>query len=377
MSWRNARCAGRVGEIRRAARAHRRLPHAGRRQRRQRAGRRKGGAEDRGQMAADVRFARRAPRNTPTRSPARSAKTCARRCRGYRRRRRWSRSRPTATFPRMSRRSLRLKCATRTRRACARSTSATSSRRGCGRWMPSAAPAAPDAAAAGAVPERETARPSTKRSRPRAQLDAWLQRIGAADLTCIDTETTSLDPMAARLVGISLSVEPLKACYIPLAHRYPGVPEQLDFDATLAALRPWLESPHHRKVGQHLKYDMHVFANHGLRLAGVAHDTLLESYVLEAHRNNDMDSLAERHLGRKTLTLHRGLRQGRQPAVLRRSGDRSGHRLRGRGRRGDAGAASTTVAADRTERATARGLRGHRTAGLTGAVPHGAHRRAD
>ncbi len=70
----------------------------------------------------------------------------------------------------------------------------------------------------------------------------------------------------------------------------------------MRALRPWLESPHHRKVGQHLKYDMHVFANHGLRLAGVAHDTLLESYVLEAHRNNDMDSLAERHLGRKTLT---------------------------------------------------------------------------
>ncbi len=165
----------------------------------------------------------------------------------------------------------------------------------------SMAPAAPGAAAASAAPERETGT-EYETVTTRVQLDAWLQRIGAADLTCIDTETTSLDPMAARLVGISLSVEPLKACYIPLAHRYPGVPEQLDFDATLAALRPWLESPHHRKVGQHLKYDMHVFANHGLRLAGVAHDTLLESYVLEAHRNNDMDSLAERHLGRKTLT---------------------------------------------------------------------------
>ena len=164
----------------------------------------------------------------------------------------------------------------------------------------SMAPAVPGAAAVSAVPERETGT-EYETVTTRLQLDAWLQRIGAADLTCIDTETTSLDPMAARLVGISLSVEPLKACYIPLAHRYPGVAEQLDFDATLAALRPWLESPHHRKVGQHLKYDMHVFANHGLRLAGVAHDTLLESYVLEAHRNNDMDSLAERHLGRKTL----------------------------------------------------------------------------
>ena len=157
------------------------------------------------------------------------------------------------------------------------------------------------AQSASAVPERDSRTEYEMVTTP-AQLDTWLQRIGAAELTCIDTETTSLDPMAAQLVGISLSVEPLKACYIPLAHRYPGVPEQLPFERTLAALRPWLESPHHRKVGQHLKYDTHVFANHGVRLVGVAHDTLLESYVLEAHRNHDMDSLAERHLGRRTLT---------------------------------------------------------------------------
>ena len=156
-------------------------------------------------------------------------------------------------------------------------------------------------AGASALPVRDT-RAQYEMVTTRAQLDDWLQRIGVAELTCIDTETTSLDPMAARLVGISLSVEPLKACYIPLAHRYAGVPEQLPFDATIAALRPWLESPHHRKVGQHLKYDTHVFANHGVHLAGVAHDTLLQSYVLEAHRNHDMDSLAERHLGRRTLT---------------------------------------------------------------------------
>ena len=146
-------------------------------------------------------------------------------------------------------------------------------------------------------------RPEYETVLTREQLDAWLQRIGAAELTCVDTETTSLDPMAARLVGLSLSIEPLWACYIPLAHSYAGVPEQLPFEATLEALRPWLESPHHRKVGQHLKYDRHVFANHGLKLAGVAHDTLLESYVLEAHRSHDMDSLAERHLGRKTITF--------------------------------------------------------------------------
>jgi DNA polymerase-1 len=136
----------------------------------------------------------------------------------------------------------------------------------------------------------------------RAQLEKWLARIGAAELTSIDTETTSLDPMTARLVGISLAVEPLKAAYIPLAHRYPGVPEQLPLAEVLQQLAPWLESPHQRKVGQHLKYDMHVFANHGIRLAGIAHDTLLQSYVLEAHRNHDMDSLAERHLGRRTIT---------------------------------------------------------------------------
>ena len=161
----------------------------------------------------------------------------------------------------------------------------------------------PAATAQASRPDADAPRPEYETVLTREQLDAWLQRIGAAELTCVDTETTSLDPMAARLVGLSLSIEPLRACYIPLAHSYAGVPEQLPFEATLAALRPWLESPHHRKVGQHLKYDMHVFANHGLKLAGVAHDTLLESYVIEAHRSHDMDSLAERHLGRKTITF--------------------------------------------------------------------------
>jgi DNA polymerase-1 len=134
------------------------------------------------------------------------------------------------------------------------------------------------------------------------QLDAWLARIDAAALTCVDTETTSLDPLQARLVGISLAVEPGQAAYIPLAHRYPGAPDQLDFDATLAKLKPWLEDASKPKLAQHAKYDTHVFANQGLDLAGVVHDTLLESYVLESHRSHDMDSLAERHLGVKTIT---------------------------------------------------------------------------
>ena len=134
------------------------------------------------------------------------------------------------------------------------------------------------------------------------QLEAWLAKIGSADLTSIDTETTSLDPIAAQLVGTSLSVEPLSACYVPLAHRYAGAPQQLPLDDVLEQLRPWLESPHQRKLGHDMKYQMHAFANHGIRLAGIAHDTQLQSYVLEPHRNHDLDSLAERHLGRKTLT---------------------------------------------------------------------------
>ncbi len=132
-------------------------------------------------------------------------------------------------------------------------------------------------------------------------LQRWLDRIESAPLTAIDTETTSLDPMMAQLVGISLSIEPGRACYIPLAHTYAGVAQQLDRTAVLDKLKPWLESDQHRKLGQNLKYDMHVFENHGVRLKGIEHDTLLESYVLEAHRPHDMDSMARRHLGRETV----------------------------------------------------------------------------
>jgi len=135
-------------------------------------------------------------------------------------------------------------------------------------------------------------------------LERWIARIEAADLVAFDTETTSLDPMAAELVGLSLSVAPWEACYVPVAHRYAGAPAQLAREHVLARLRNWLEDPARAKVGQNLKYDTHVLENHGVRLAGIAHDTLLESYVLEAHRNHDMDSLAERHLGRRTIAYH-------------------------------------------------------------------------
>jgi DNA polymerase-1 len=135
-----------------------------------------------------------------------------------------------------------------------------------------------------------------------AALERWIARIEAAPLVSFDTETTSLDPMAAEIVGLSLSVEPGKACYVPLAHRYAGAPDQLSREPVLARLRDWMESADHAKVGQNLKYDMHVLENHGIRLAGVAHDTLLQSYVLEAHRTHGMDALALRHLERRTIT---------------------------------------------------------------------------
>ncbi|HYD80641.1 MAG TPA: DNA polymerase I [Paucimonas sp.] len=133
------------------------------------------------------------------------------------------------------------------------------------------------------------------------QLDRWLAKIEAAALTALDTETTSLDPLQAELVGISLCCEPGVAAYIPVAHRYQDAPPQLARDHVLARMRSWLEDPAKPKLGQHLKYDCHVFANYGITVRGIAHDTLLQSYVFESHKSHDMDSLALRHLNRKTI----------------------------------------------------------------------------
>ncbi len=134
------------------------------------------------------------------------------------------------------------------------------------------------------------------------QLDLWIKRISDATLTCIDTETTGLDYMTARLVGVSLSVQAGHAAYIPIGHMYSGCPDQINEETLLSKLRPWLEDPKHKKVGQNLKFDLHIFRNHGIDVKGVAHDTLLQSYVLESHLKHDMDSLAERHLGIRTTT---------------------------------------------------------------------------
>ena len=134
----------------------------------------------------------------------------------------------------------------------------------------------------------------TIRSLP--DLERWLEKIATAPYVAIDSETTGLDPLSSRLVGISLASAAGEACYIPLAHQ--GLDSmQLPLETVLARLKPWLESTTPQKIGQNIKYDRHIFANHGITLAGVAHDTMLQSYVLEAEKGHDLEQLARRHLG--------------------------------------------------------------------------------
>ena len=135
-----------------------------------------------------------------------------------------------------------------------------------------------------------------------AALDAWIERLGAAAEIAFDTETTSLDYMRAELVGVSFAVEPGHAAYVPFGHDYPGAPEQLAGELVLEKLRPILESERPGKIGQNLKYDMSVLARAGITLAGVAFDTMLESYVLDSTATrHDMDSLALKYLGHRTI----------------------------------------------------------------------------
>ncbi|HHC72913.1 MAG TPA: DNA polymerase I [Thiotrichales bacterium] len=135
----------------------------------------------------------------------------------------------------------------------------------------------------------------------REALEQWLERLERAELFAFDTETTSLDYMEAEIVGLSFAVEAGHAAYLPLAHDGPDGPEQLDRETVLEQIRPLLEDPRRPKLGHHIKYDMNVLANHGIRLAGIAHDSMLESYVLDSTASrHDMDSLALKYLGIRT-----------------------------------------------------------------------------
>ncbi|HEY9097514.1 MAG TPA: DNA polymerase I [Thiobacillus sp.] len=140
-----------------------------------------------------------------------------------------------------------------------------------------------------------------------AELDAWIAKLDAAPAYALDTETTGLNAMQAELVGISFATAAGVAVYIPLAHHYAGAPAQLDRDATLAKLKPLLENPTPKIIGQHLKYDRHIFANYGITLGGIEHtgvldDTLLQSYVLEAHQSHELGNLTTRHVGLTTIS---------------------------------------------------------------------------
>ncbi len=129
----------------------------------------------------------------------------------------------------------------------------------------------------------------------------WMERIAGAEVFAVDTETTSLDYMDARVVGVALAVAPGEGAYVPFAHRYPGAPDQLGEEEVLGALRPILEDPDRAKIGHNLKYDMSVLANHDIAMAGIAHDTMLQSYVLDSTASrHDMDSLATKYLGIRT-----------------------------------------------------------------------------
>ncbi len=135
-----------------------------------------------------------------------------------------------------------------------------------------------------------------------ADVKRLLAVLDRAELVAFDTETTSLDPLAARVVGLSFAAKAGHAYYLAVDHQYPDAPAQLGAERALALLKPWLEDPKRHKLGQNIKYDQHVLANHGIELAGITDDTLLQSYVLESHQRHDMDTLAERFLGVKTIS---------------------------------------------------------------------------
>jgi DNA polymerase-1 len=169
-------------------------------------------------------------------------------------------------------------------------------------WLKEAPPAS-DAPAQSPEPQHAAVERRHETLLTEADLARWLAEIEATELVSIGTETTSDEPMQARIVGLSFATAAGRAAYLPLAHRYAGAPEQPALERALAVLKPWLESSSRAKAGHNLKFDQHVLANHGIALRGVAHDVLLESYVIESSARHDVESLAQRHLGAKPLSI--------------------------------------------------------------------------
>ena len=158
-----------------------------------------------------------------------------------------------------------------------------------------------DMAEGESAPARKTTSASYQTVLIKKDLDAWLKKLKAADAFAFDTETTSLDYMAARVVGVSFAIETGEAAYVPFGHDYADAPKQLSEKDVLGGLKPLLENAKKAKIGQNLKYDAHVLANHGIHMQGIAEDTMLESYVLDSTQRHDMDSMALRLLGHETI----------------------------------------------------------------------------
>ena len=158
-----------------------------------------------------------------------------------------------------------------------------------------------DLSAGESAPAKKTSGSSYETVLDKKVFDAWLKKLRAADAFAFDTETTSLDYMAARVVGVSFALKQGEAAYVPFGHDYPGAPEQLSEKDVLGALKPLLENAKKAKIGQNLKYDAHVLSNHGIHMQGIAEDTMLESYVLDSTQRHDMDSMALRLLGHETI----------------------------------------------------------------------------
>ena len=210
------------------------------------------------------------------------------------------------------------------------------------------------------------------------QLERWLGKLRTAELIAFDTETDSLDPMQAEVIGISIAVAVREAAYIPLGHDCPGTPSQLDRADVLNRLKPLLEDSDKAKLGQNAKYDINVLSTYGITMRGVAHDTMLESYVLNSTASrHDMDSLAKRHLAHETIPYEQVDRQRCEADSVLAGRHRNRVQVRRRGRRRHVAPASRAVAEARSRAASARRLRDDRDAARAGARAHGADRRPD